>query len=116
PFMIKSSRSLFEIKDEKNVAFVRDVAVLTVNGFSLPLDKISNSWLADELDAGEARNWLSATARITKTASYQPLEAANYPPSFSSGLIAAIYGETRADTLLNSEMQTTCSVFLTVAK
>ena len=102
PFMIKSSRSLFEIKDEKNVAFVRDVAVLTVNGFSLPLDKISNSWLADELDADEARNWLSATARIAKTASYQPLEAANYPPSFSSGLIAAIYGETRADTLLNS--------------
>jgi peptidoglycan hydrolase-like amidase len=102
PFMVKSSRELFEIKDEKNLAFVRDLAVLAVHGFNFPLDKISNSWLADELHVDEARDWLTATARISRTASYQSPAAANEPPSFSTALIAAIFGEARADTLLNS--------------
>jgi stage II sporulation protein D len=102
PFMIKSSRELFEIKDEKNLAFVRDLAVLAVHGFNFPLDKISNSWLADELHVDEAREWLTATARIAKTASHPSPDTPNEPPSFSTALIAAIYGEARADTLLNS--------------
>jgi stage II sporulation protein D len=102
PFMIKSSRELFEIKEEKNLAFVRDLAVLAVHGFNFPLDKISNSWLADELHVDEAREWLMATARIAKTVSYQSPDTPNEPPSFSTALIAAIYGEPRADTLLNS--------------
>ena len=102
PFMVKSSRELFEIKDEKNLAFVRDLAVLAVHGFVFPLDKISNSWLADELHVDEARDWLTTTARISRTTSYQSAATANEPPSFSTALIAAIYGEARADTLLNS--------------
>jgi stage II sporulation protein D len=102
PFTVKSSREPFEIKEEKNLAFVRDLAVLAVHGFSFPLDKISNSWLADELHVDESREWLAATARIAKTASYRPPEAPNEPPSFSTALIAAIFGEARADTLLNS--------------
>ena len=102
PFMVKSSRELFEINEEKNLAFVRDLAVLAVHGFNFPLDKVSNSWLADELHVDEAREWLTVTARIAKIAPYQSPEAPNDPPSFSTGLIAAIYGEARADTLLNS--------------
>jgi stage II sporulation protein D len=102
PFMIKSSRELFEIKEEKNLAFVRDLAVLAVHGFNFPLDKVSNSWLADELHVDEAREWLTVTARIAKITPYQSPEAPNEPPSFSTGLIAAIYGEARADTLLNA--------------
>jgi peptidoglycan hydrolase-like amidase len=102
PFMIKSSRELFEIKEEKNLAFVRDLAVLAVHGFNFPLDKISNSWLADELHVDEAREWLMATARIARTLSYHSPDMPNEPPSFSTALIAAIYGEARADTLLNS--------------
>lgn len=102
PFMIKTSREVFEIKDEKNLAFVRDLAVLSVHGFNFPLDRISNSWLADELHVDEAREWLAATARIAKTAAYHAPETANEPPSFSTALVAAIFGEARADTLLNS--------------
>ena len=102
PFMVKSARELFEIKDERNLAFIRDLAVLAVHGFNFPLDKISNSWLADELHVDEARDWLTTTARIARTASYHSPETPNEPPSFSTGLIAAIFGEGRADTLLNS--------------
>src|SRR5207253_7440274 len=43
PFTIKSSRELFEIKDERDLIYARDVALLAVNGFALP-DKVSSSW------------------------------------------------------------------------
>ena len=103
PFMIKSSRELFEIKDERDLVFVRDVALLTVNGLRLPLAKITSSWLADELHEDEATEWLAATARLARNVSYRPpASEANMPGPFSSGLVLAVYGETRADTLLNS--------------
>src|ERR1051326_4850666 len=72
PFMIKSSRELFEIKDERDLAFVRDLAVLAVHGFNFPLDKISNSWLADELHIDEARAWLAPTARASRNQKFKP--------------------------------------------
>lgn len=103
PFAIHSSRSLFEIKDERDLAFARDAALLTVNGFNLPTGKISSSWLADHLENDEAREWLAATARLSRNAAYAPpSEDAIKPPSFSSALIKAIFGETRADTLLSA--------------
>ena len=42
PFAINSSRSLFEIKDDRDLIFARDVALLVVNGFNLPTGKISS--------------------------------------------------------------------------
>jgi stage II sporulation protein D len=102
PFMIKSSRDVFEIKDERDLVFVRDVAVLEVHGFRLPLSKITSSWLADELHEDEAVEWLASTARLARNPSYKSAGDANKPGPFSTGLVAAIYGEPRADTLLNS--------------
>ena len=103
PFLVKSSRELFEIKDERDVVFVRDLALLTVNGFRLPLAKITSSWLADELHEDEAVEWLAATARLARNGAYRPpSNDANMPGPFSSGLVMAVYGEARADTLLNS--------------
>ncbi|HEV8587536.1 MAG TPA: SpoIID/LytB domain-containing protein, partial [Pyrinomonadaceae bacterium] len=102
PFMIKSSRDLFEIKDERDLEYARDVALLEVNGFKLPIGKISSSWLADDLENDEARDWLTATARVARNGDYRPVDNSIKPPSFCTALIAAVYGETRADTLLNS--------------
>ena len=103
PFAIHSSRSLFEIKDERDLIFARDIALLTVNGFNLPNGKISSAWLADDLENDEAREWLSVVARLSRNAAYRsPSEDVFKAPSFSTALISAIFGEARADTLLNS--------------
>ncbi|HKO35890.1 MAG TPA: SpoIID/LytB domain-containing protein [Pyrinomonadaceae bacterium] len=103
PFAIHSSRSLFEIKDERDLSFARDVALLAVNGFNLPTGKMSSAWLADDLESDEARDWLSVVARLSKnTAHRPPSEDSIKAPSFSTALISAIFGEARADTLLNS--------------
>jgi len=102
PFMVKSSRELFEIKDERDLGYARDAALLSVNGFDLPTARISSSWLADDLEDDEARAWLAATARASRNPNFKTIESAIKPPSFSTALVAAVYGEARADTLLNS--------------
>lgn len=102
PFMVKSSRDLFEIKDEKDLVFARDAALLIINGYNLPADKISSSWLASHLNESDSKDWLNQTARLFHNASFKPPHDPEKLPEFSSGLVAAIYGEKRADVLLNS--------------
>jgi stage II sporulation protein D len=102
PFTIKSSRELFEIKDEKDLAFARDAALLAVNSFSLPSDRISSSWLSARVSESEARDWLLAVGRLAHTAQSTNLEDVTKPPSFSTALVESVFGDKRADTLLNS--------------
>jgi len=102
PFMIKSSRELFEIKDEKDLVSARDAALLAVDGFVLPVDKVSSAWLSSHISESEAREWLSATARLSRNSSFKPPDDATKPPAFSTALMAAVFGDLRADTLLNT--------------
>jgi SpoIID/LytB domain protein len=102
PFMIKSSRELFEIKEDRDLAFARDVALLAVNGFALPVDKVSSSWLSAHVSETEAREWLNASALLARKVSYQFLDDATKAPAFSTALVTAVFGDNRADTLLNN--------------
>jgi len=102
PFTIKSSRDLFEIKDEKDLMFARDAALLAVNGFSLPADRVSSSWLSSHVSEAEARDWLTAAGRLARTLQLTIPDEVTRPPAFSTALIAAVYGDKRADTLLNN--------------
>ncbi|HVS81152.1 MAG TPA: SpoIID/LytB domain-containing protein [Pyrinomonadaceae bacterium] len=102
PFMIKSSRDIFEIKDDQDLTFARDVALLTVNGFALPVDKVSSSWLSAHVSESEAREWLNASARLSRNVAFQWLDDATKAPAFSTALVAAVFGDNRADTLLNN--------------
>src|SRR5258706_616206 len=100
--MVKSSRDLFEIKDERDLIFARDAALLAINGFSIPADKVSSSWLSSHLSSSEAREWLNVVARLARNQSFKAPDDAAKPPAFSTAVMAATYGEARADTLLNS--------------
>ena len=102
PFIIKSSRDIFEIKDERDLVYARDVALLAVNGFALPTDKVSSSWLSSHMTESEARDWLNAAARLARMAAFKAPDDATKTPAFSTALMAAVYGDRRADTLLNS--------------
>ncbi|HMJ26609.1 MAG TPA: SpoIID/LytB domain-containing protein [Pyrinomonadaceae bacterium] len=102
PFTIKSSRDLFDIKDEKDLALARDAALLAINGFALPADRVSSSWLAAHVSESEVNGWLNVAARLARNAAFRSTDNPDKPPAFSTGLVAAVYGEGRADTLLNS--------------
>ena len=101
PFMIKSSRDLFEIKDEHDLVYARDAALLSVHGFNLPTEKISSSWLDSHVTESEARDWLGVVARLAHSASIKTPDDATRVGPFSSALISAVYGDARADTLFN---------------
>jgi len=102
PFTIKSSRELMEIKDERDLVYARDAALLAVNGFRLPEDKISSSWLSSHVSESEVRDWLVVVAGLAHNSNFKVLDDAARPPQFSSALVAALFGDSRADTLLNS--------------
>jgi len=102
PFTIKSSRSLFEIKDERDLPFARDAALLAVNGFLLPTDRVSSSWFSAPLLESEARAWLLAAGRLARTPPLTIPEEVTRLPAFSTALVAAVFGDQRADTLLNN--------------
>ena len=102
PFTIKSSRDLFDLKDEKDLAFARDAALLAINGFTIPTDKVSSSWLSSHVPDSEVREWLGVVARLARNVSFKAPDDATRPPAFSTALLAAVFGDNRADTLLNS--------------
>src|SRR3989475_4540030 len=85
-----------------DLVFARDAALLSVNGFALPADKVSSSWLSSHVSESEAREWLNAAARLARNVSFRAPEEVTKPPKFSTALVAAVFGEGRADTLLNS--------------
>jgi stage II sporulation protein D len=102
PFVIKSSRDLFEIKDEKDLVFARDAALLAVNGFALLADRVSSAWLSAHVSETEAREWLMTANRLARTLPLTVPEEVTKPPAFSTALIAAVFADKRADTLLNN--------------
>ena len=102
PFMIKSSRELMEIKDERDLVYARDAALLAVNGFKLPDDKVSSSWLSSHVSESEVRDWLTVVAALAHNALSGAPQDINKPPQFSTALVAALFGDSRADTLLNT--------------
>jgi len=102
PFTIKSSRDVFEIKDEQDLIYARDAALLGTSGFALPLDRVSSSWLAAHVSDSEVRDWLNIFARLNHNNSFKAPDDGAKPPAFSSALISATYGDARADTLLNN--------------
>jgi stage II sporulation protein D len=101
PYTIKSSRDLPEIKDEANAGVVRDLAMLLVNNFAVP-DHISDSWLSAHVTTGEVRDWLAGVARLTKQTAAASSDETTRPGAFSTALAATVYGDTRADVLLNN--------------
>jgi stage II sporulation protein D len=100
-FIVKSSRDLPDIREEANTARARDAALLDIHNFDLGTKRLTDSWLAAPVSQAEVRNWLSMVARMTR----QPLpvisDDVTRAPAFSTALLAALFGEARADTLLD---------------
>jgi stage II sporulation protein D len=101
-FTIKSSRDLPDIHEEANAARARDAALLDIHGFDLGTRRLSDSWLAAPISQAEVRSWLSVVARLARQSLPALNDDATRPPGFSSALTSALFGEARADTLLDN--------------
>ena len=101
PFIIKTTREPADLKEDQNVQFARDLALLITHNFGSLKAKVSDSWLNDELDVPEVRSWLASVARVSRQTAPVVTEDVNLPPAFATALSVAAFGESRAGTLLN---------------
>lgn len=101
-FIVKTSREPAELKTQQNVALARDVALLAIQNFTSLRARVSDSWLDAEAPVSDVRSWLSSVARLAHQTAPTVTEEVNRPPSFATALSTAVYGESRADTLLNN--------------
>lgn len=100
PFLLKTSRAPAKLRDEQNLELVRLISFLSVNGFQLSANPITDDWFESEPTQSEMSNWLNQLAtkfakpfpNVTKD-SAKPLELARI-------LARMIYSEGQTDTLL----------------
>jgi stage II sporulation protein D len=100
-FTVKTTREPAELKEEQNLPVTRDVALLSLQNFGLLRLKVSDSWASDEAPVSEVRSWLATVARLTHQLAPVVTEEVNRPASFATALSTAVFGESRASTLLN---------------
>jgi stage II sporulation protein D len=101
-FIIKSSRELPDVREESNAQTPRAAALMDIHGFDLGTKRLTDNWLASPVSTAEARNWLSAVARLARQSAPASSDDVTRPPGFSTALAFALYGESRADTLLDN--------------
>ncbi|MEO5857775.1 MAG: SpoIID/LytB domain-containing protein [Pyrinomonadaceae bacterium] len=62
PFTIKTARTPARLRDDANLELVRLISMLSVNGFSLTANPVTDDWLEDVPTDGEMSNWLNNVA------------------------------------------------------
>jgi stage II sporulation protein D len=101
-FVVKSSRDLPDIREDANSAAPRAAALMDIHGFDLGTKRLSDNWLAAPVTQAEARGWLAAVARLARPPLPAVSEDVTRPPGLSTALASALFGESRADTLLDN--------------
>ena len=101
PFLIKTVRQPAKMRDEKNLALVRLMLLLAVNGFQLSSAQLTDDFFEDEPTQSELSNWLNQLAvKFGKTFPNVNKESAK-PLELARILSAMIYGDNYANTLLS---------------
>lgn len=100
-FVIRTSREPADLQDDSNVVLARDVSLLLTQNFGTLRDRVSDVWLSGDATVLEVRNWLANVARVAHQMAPPSGEDVNRPPAFATALALAVFGESRAGTLLN---------------
>jgi stage II sporulation protein D len=101
-FVIRTTRTPADLRDDEHVALVRDISLLLTQNFGALQERVSDSWLAAEASAAEVRNWIANVARIARQTMPAASDDVNRPPAFATALVAAVFGADGPATLLNT--------------
>ncbi len=101
PFLIKTSRQPAKLRDEGNVEIARLMSLLSVNGFALSTQQITDEWLEDVPTIGEMSNWMNNLAsKFGRTWPNVTAETAK-PINLAGVLSSFLYEPGAPDTLLS---------------
>lgn len=101
-FTITTTREPAELQEEKNLVLARDVALLSIHSFTSLPARVTDEWLAASVTLTEVRHWLTAVANLSRQTAPAVTDEIVRPGAFASALNRAVFGEGRADTLLNN--------------
>lgn len=101
PFNVRTTRELPSVKLAEHATAPRDAALLSTYGFNIST-RLSDEWLAASVAAEELREWLGRVATLAHQSSPYVNADATRPGGFATALAAALDGESRGATLLNS--------------
>ena len=100
-FVIRTSREPADLQDDSNVVLARDVSLLLTQNFGTLRERVTDAWLSADATASEVRNWIANVARVAHQTTPATGDDVNRPPAFATALALAVFGESRAGTLLN---------------
>jgi stage II sporulation protein D len=101
PFNVRTARELPSVKLAEHATAPRDAALLSANGFNIPA-RLGDEWLAGFVAVDELRELLGRVATLAHQPSLYITTEATRPGGFATALAAALDGESRGATLLNS--------------
>jgi len=101
-FVIRTTRTPAELRNEEHVALARDIGLLLTQNFGTMPDRISDSWLAADATVADVRNLIANVARVAKQVMPATADDLNRPPAFATALATAVFGDDRPSTLLNN--------------
>ncbi len=101
-FVIRTTRTPADLRDDEHVALVRDISLLLTQNFGTLQERVSDSWLAAEASVSEVRNWIANVARVARQTVPATGDDVNRPPAFATALVTAVFGDDSPATLLNS--------------
>lgn len=101
PYTFKTSRDV-HISEEGNAARAREAALLLIHGLQMNSLKLSDSWLTSSPSPNEIRALLSYISVKHQQPFPQFSDEVEYPAQFYTALARVIYGESRADVLLDN--------------
>lgn len=99
---ITTTREPVAVRDAERARGPRDVALLAVHGLRVPA-RMTDDWLSDDLPVEEAHAIFDFVSRLARRATPAAVlsEEATRPPGFSTALLLALDGESRARVLLD---------------
>lgn len=101
PLTVRTTRELPSIHDAEHSTSARDVALLAAYGFNLPA-RIGDEWLASNITIEELREMLGRVAALAHQSVPVFTAETLRPGGLATALAAALDGESRGATLLNS--------------
>nr|MDQ3743435.1 SpoIID/LytB domain-containing protein [Acidobacteriota bacterium] len=101
PFTVRTTREPLSVKLAEHATAPRDSALLSTGGFNLPA-RLGDEWLAGPVSTDELRDLLNRVATLARQPAPYVTPEATRPGGFATALSAALDGESRGATLLNS--------------
>jgi stage II sporulation protein D len=101
PLSVRTTRELPTIKSAEHATSARDTALLSTHGFNITA-RVGDEWLATSITIEELRDLLGRVAALAHQPAPLVSTETPRPGGFATALAAALDGESRGATLLNS--------------